>query len=271
MSHAAAATPQADPNFFLPTTIIIAGLFGFLSGWSAHPTPPVGTLVSPALPPAKCPTYHTCLTTGVVPTVIRADASTIFSVTATAEPRWSWGYSLHECWDRDCVIGYSPGGMVDDFARAAHFVNSRFDALVVIDGPCIRACTGFAAVAREHVCLTPESRFGYHTTPGNTIPDVESEQIIKWVNAHGGFPTYDSGDLLWMKYEEARAYWRTCTRAEMQKVRLLPEWNYPWREIAQPEQALMVRKFDLDMAIDTRVPLGLALMRHGLWQTAGQN
>jgi len=113
-----------------------------------------------------------------------------------------------------CIVKENDGGVIADFQQAAYAVN-RTAMRVVIAGPCYSACTVFADLARTHVCITRDAVFGFHMAAIGGQPDWSdplpgnSRDIVKWVNAHGGYPTPDR--LLMMNYADASTFWKRCS------------------------------------------------------------
>lgn len=53
-----------------------------------------------------------------------------------------------------CVIEFSPGGVVDLFEAEGRQLAAD-KTQVIVDGPCISACTILVDLARANVCITP--------------------------------------------------------------------------------------------------------------------
>jgi hypothetical protein len=127
-----------------------------------------------------------------------------------------------------CTITYSPGGRIDLFHKQLEI--ARHDQIkVVIDGPCISACTVFAEKMRPNVCITRRAQFEFHNATvvvKNRIGEVTdtyredpselySADILAWVNGNGGFPGSDtspeeSAKFLVMYFDNARRYFKVC-------------------------------------------------------------
>ena len=69
------------------------------------------------------------------------------------------------------VISSDRGGLVSDYA--ARFLSARnSDELVVIDGPCLSACTLVVGmVPRDNVCATPKAVLGFHSRGRQARPE----------------------------------------------------------------------------------------------------
>jgi hypothetical protein len=121
------------------------------------------------------------------------------------------------------IIRFSPGGKVFQFELAAEAVRLGKIKSVVIDGPCISACTLFAddAEVRKHLCITDRASFGFHH---GTLTlryqrligyheelvyfDLEySPGVAAWIERTGGLPY---GEPRMMNAKVAAAYWRRC-------------------------------------------------------------
>lgn len=111
-----------------------------------------------------------------------------------------------------CIIKYNGGGYIDQFENAAKAVN-RSKLRVAIVGQCYSACTLFADKARNHVCIGPNVEFGFHVAfRGSQVAwddplPGHSQDIYRWVEAHGGYPTHG---LLMMHYADAHQFWKRC-------------------------------------------------------------
>jgi hypothetical protein len=123
-----------------------------------------------------------------------------------------------ECFKHDCNITYNSGGSIRLFAESADRVNRTFNK-VVIEGPCISACTGFAELANSHVCILSSTSFLYHTDNFDKIPDYYSEWTLKWIYKQGGLPRYKTHKLITMIYKEAKEHWQTCSWLDLTSVR----------------------------------------------------
>jgi hypothetical protein len=117
-------------------------------------------------------------------------------------------------------ITHDRGGLLTAYAE-------RFEATrasgehVVIDGPCLSACTlAIAILPRRQVCATPKAVLGFHaawrpsanggreTSPAATkaMQDVYPPRVRSWIASHGGL----SERLILLKGRELAAMVQTC-------------------------------------------------------------
>jgi hypothetical protein len=100
----------------------------------------------------------------------------------------------------DVRIIASPGGAVGpflDFFERVHTSGER----VVIDGPCLSACTlVLATIPHNRICVTRRAVLGFHgarsiDTYGRTFAEPEASEVIlesyppsvrQWISRHGG-------------------------------------------------------------------------------------
>ena len=98
------------------------------------------------------------------------------------------------------VIKSSPGGWVEDYLTAFSRVRQSGEK-VIIDGPCLSACTLVTAVMpRSHICVTPRATLGFHAAwaPDQTgrktmhragtklVYKIYPKQIRSWIARNGG-------------------------------------------------------------------------------------
>lgn len=135
------------------------------------------------------------------------------------QPQTAFARAFGPCGD-PCRIAGNDGGELVYFLEAADELNASGDRLVVVDGACRSACAAFADVARTHVCITPNARFGFHKASVysadlsqrlGSVDPPQSADILDWVEANGGFPTEGTRE---MDAEAAARFWRTCTPQE---------------------------------------------------------
>lgn len=120
------------------------------------------------------------------------------------------------------VISSDRGGLVSDYA--ARFLSARdFGELVVIDGPCLSACTLVVGmVPRDNVCATPKAVLGFHSAwrpvRGKRIPSAEASQAMldvyptalrEWINHRGGL----SSKMIFLYGRELAGIVRPCAPA----------------------------------------------------------
>jgi hypothetical protein len=120
----------------------------------------------------------------------------------------------------DVRILASPGGEVGPFLELFETVR-RSGERVVIDGPCLSACTlVLSMVPRGRICVTPRAAFGFHGArwldrSGRLYAAPEASQIVlatypaavrHWIKRRGGL----SSRLLVLRGRELRAMFRAC-------------------------------------------------------------
>lgn len=111
-------------------------------------------------------------------------------------------------------IVYSPGGGVADFLDRARDLR-KTKTPIIVDGPCVSACTILVDADASQVCVTRNARLGFHQgTQDGWLGAGRRIQIHywtpglgAWIAARGGLPTEG---LLWMNYVEAKAFFRPC-------------------------------------------------------------
>lgn len=124
--------------------------------------------------------------------------------------------------DSPCVISYSLGGVSRDFEAQAQDLR-RAHTPIIVDGPCISACTILVDDARELVCITPRAWFGYHMGTKNYgmqpvgvplrpasdyVPHSYSTPGLNaWIKREGGLP---KETLLRLDFDQAKAFYRVC-------------------------------------------------------------
>lgn len=114
----------------------------------------------------------------------------------------------------------SPGGTVDSFLGFFALVRASGER-VVIDGPCLSACTlVLATVPRSRICVTQRAVLGFHgarsvDSYGRTEAEPEASQIIldsyprpvrHWIARHGGL----SARVLWLRGPALAAMFPHC-------------------------------------------------------------
>jgi hypothetical protein len=114
-----------------------------------------------------------------------------------------------------------PGGEVSEYAQKFHELSEAGEHLV-IDGPCLSACTLFTAfIPRDHVCVTRRAVLGFHaasyfddarrslvpTRKGTAlIMKLYPPEIRSWIERHGGLTPH----ILAMRGKELTALYDTC-------------------------------------------------------------
>jgi hypothetical protein len=145
------------------------------------------------------PTWRTRIVAGLA-----LAATTIMLVPARAEIR----------------ILASPGGQVGPFLDLFDELRASGER-VVIDGPCLSACTlVLSVVPNERICVTRRAVLGFHAARsidrrGRTYAEPEASELVletypapvrDWISRHGGLNSH----LLLLRGRELRAIYRTC-------------------------------------------------------------
>ena len=117
------------------------------------------------------------------------------------------------------ILG-SPGGQVGPFIDLFDQVRASGER-VVIDGPCMSACTlVLSVVPHERICVTRRAILGFHAARsvdrrGRTYAEPEASQLVleaypgpvrNWIIRHGGLTSH----LLLLRGRELSAMYRRC-------------------------------------------------------------
>jgi hypothetical protein len=121
----------------------------------------------------------------------------------------------------DLVIKSSPGGWVGDYLAAFARVR-RSGEKVIIDGPCISACTlVLSTVPHNRICVTKRAVLGFHAPrlidrrSGKTARAPEATRIVvasyppgvqAWIKKRGGL----SQKLIYLRGRELQSLYRRC-------------------------------------------------------------
>jgi hypothetical protein len=120
----------------------------------------------------------------------------------------------------DVRILSSPGGQVGPFLDLFEEVN-RSGERVVIDGPCLSACTlVLSMVPSERICVTRRAVLGFHAARsidrrGRTYAEPEASRLVldaypgpvrSWIISRGGL----TSRLLLLRGRELAAMYRSC-------------------------------------------------------------
>src|ERR1700681_4716637 len=121
----------------------------------------------------------------------------------------------------DIRIVNDPGGEVSAYVHKFHEVRDAGQR-VVIDGPCLLACTLLTGIVpRDHVCVTERAVLGFHAA--SYYDDASRElvptragsalvmrhypaQIRAWIGHHGGL----TPRLIRLRGQELTALYRPC-------------------------------------------------------------
>ena len=121
----------------------------------------------------------------------------------------------------DVRVTNDPGGEVTSYLRRFEELRASGERLV-IDGPCLSACTLFTAfIPRRRVCVTPRAVLGFHaasyyddasrslvpTRRGTSlVMRIYPPEIRSWIARHGGL----TPRIIAMRGRELAALYRTC-------------------------------------------------------------
>ena len=116
-----------------------------------------------------------------------------------------------------CVIEDDGGGIVDTYAAQGRLAATG-NVPVIVDGPCLSACTLFVDLDRNNVCITERVLLGYHQArrqnPDGTMVfeniDYTTPGLNAYIKVHGGLPEPDKGHLLMLNFAEASQFYRPC-------------------------------------------------------------
>jgi hypothetical protein len=117
-------------------------------------------------------------------------------------------------------IKSSPGGQIGQFLEMFESVRETGER-VVIDGPCLSACTlVLGVVPHNRICVTPRAVLGFHAawTPagrGRAVPQHEATQLMMdlypsevrgWILRRGGLNSH----MIWLRGPELTAMYQRC-------------------------------------------------------------
>jgi hypothetical protein len=118
------------------------------------------------------------------------------------------------------IVG-DPGGEVASYIRKFNEIRASGER-VVIDGPCLSACTLFTGIVpRDHVCVTRRAALGFHaasyyddasrslvpTRQGSAlVMRLYPAQIRAWISRHGGLRP----QMIVMRGRELSALYPVC-------------------------------------------------------------
>ena len=116
-----------------------------------------------------------------------------------------------------CTISDDAGGIIDTYAAQGRLMAAGH-VPVIVDGPCLSACTLFVDLDRANVCLTDRALLGYHQWKkqnddgtfdhGDMLYDTPG--LNAYIKSHGGEPAPDSGRLLMLNVNEASKFYKRC-------------------------------------------------------------
>lgn len=140
-----------------------------------------------------------------------------FSLPAPVVAQSEFAYPPIPC-SNPCVIEFSPGGVVDLFEAEGRQLAAD-KTQVIVDGPCISACTILVDLARANVCITRHAVLGYHQWTMGT-PDGDGKHgdvtyktpgLNEYIKSRGGLPyTPETGHILMLNFNEAKQFYKPC-------------------------------------------------------------
>src|SRR5258708_10523258 len=117
-------------------------------------------------------------------------------------------------------IKADPGGEIGPYLENLAVLRSPGER-VIIDGPCLSACTMLLGVIpRERICVTSRARLGFHAAwhPGDDgrpvtsraatqlLMDIYPQHVRSWIKGHGGL----SPRMMYLTGAELAAMYQTC-------------------------------------------------------------
>jgi len=118
---------------------------------------------------------------------------------------------------KPCVIEFSAGGNVLGFREQGKQLAAQHMP-VIVDGPCLSACTLLVDEARLNVCITDRAVFGYHQSHSTDGAGGEHYEALEYqtpglgayLKSRGGQP---QGVFLMVPFGEAKAFYQPCPGA----------------------------------------------------------
>jgi hypothetical protein len=129
-------------------------------------------------------------------------------------------------------ITVDPGGQIGPYLERLQSLR-RSGQSVIIDGPCLSACTMvLGVIPRDRICVTARARLGFHAAwrpdfDGRPISDQEGtallmsvypQQVRDWINRRGGL----SRQLVYLGGEELASMYPRCDGSHATAV---AEWR----------------------------------------------
>ena len=117
-----------------------------------------------------------------------------------------------------------PGGQIGPYLENLASLRNSGEH-VVIDGPCLSACTMvLGVIPRDHLCVTPRARLGFHSAwrPDESgrpvvsrdgtelLMTVYPQQVRKWIARRGGL----SPHMMYLTGRELASMYPPCQRGE---------------------------------------------------------
>ncbi len=121
-------------------------------------------------------------------------------------------------------ITSDPGGQIGPYLENLASLRSSGEH-VVIDGPCLSACTMvLGVIPRDHLCVTPRARLGFHTAwrpdgAGHAVVsrdgtqllmEVYPQQVRNWIARRGGL----SPHMMYLSGRELASMYPACQHGE---------------------------------------------------------
>jgi hypothetical protein len=121
-------------------------------------------------------------------------------------------------------ITSDPGGQIGPYLENLASLRSSGE-YVVIDGPCLSACTlVLGVIPRDHLCVTPRARLGFHTAwrpdqtgrpvvsrdGTNLLMEVYPQSVRNWIARRGGL----SPHMMYLSGRELVSMYPACQRGE---------------------------------------------------------
>ncbi len=116
---------------------------------------------------------------------------------------------------KPCVIEFSGGGYVSSFRAQGRDLAARHTP-VIVDGPCLSACTVLVDEDRMNVCITDRAVLGYHQGRSDvdgaySVQTYETPGLSDFLEAHGGEP---QKVFLMVPFAQAKAFYPPCPGAD---------------------------------------------------------
>jgi hypothetical protein len=118
-------------------------------------------------------------------------------------------------------IGGDPGGEVSSYIQKYQQIRDSGER-VVIDGPCLSACTLVTGIVpRDHICVTERAMLGFHAASyyddvsrslvptrrgSRLVMSFYPPQIRRWIDRHGGLTPH----LIRLGGRELASLYSTC-------------------------------------------------------------
>jgi len=121
-------------------------------------------------------------------------------------------------------ITSDPGGQIGPYLQSLATLRNSGER-VVIDGPCLSACTMvLGVIPRDHLCVTPRARLGFHTAwrPDSAgrpvvsrdgtelLMNVYPEPVRAWIARRGGL----SPRMKYLEGHELTSMYPVCQQSE---------------------------------------------------------